>query len=294
MSDVSIHTVKATLQRLPWGAPASDVVAAIARDGAVVLEAALTPEQVAQVNRDLDACFGTSTYAGKGEGERQAFLGMKTKRVAHVVAKSGVYCNDFVGSSTFLSYAKAFLKDVADEVAIIASQGIEIFPGQGEQILHRDHLHYPVFERFGRDGPEILGNMMLALTDFTEENGATRVIPGSHLWDDFNRPVTYEMSIAAEMNAGDVLYFGGKTIHGGGRNCTEDRVRRSIATGVTPYYLAFGSEEAFAFAVPIERVRQMPSQVQTMIGFRSSRSADGGEGGCWRFEMGNLEDHIGL
>lgn len=300
MNELSTKTEKLTLQRVPWGADSATVMEIMARDGCVVLERALTAEQVAEVNRELDPYFGKSPYAANFSEEEsyKTFLGNKTKRVQHCVARSKVYCDKFLGSPEFLQYAKALLKDTGwphdpglgmvdpgVEVAIMASQGIEMYPGQGEQPLHRDGGVYPILHRFGRDAPEALGNMMLALTDFTDEIGATRVIPGSNTWEDFDRPTTLEMTIPAEMRAGDVLFFGGKLVHGGGRNRT-DKVRRSIATGITPYNMTYGSEEAFPFAVSVEQVREMPTQVQSLIGFRST--------GMWRIDFQKVEDQLGL
>lgn len=79
------------------------------------------------------------------------------------------------------------------------AQVIDIGPGNKAQPLHRDlENNYP-FVTMGPSGPEAANNFLIALTDFTEENGATRVIPGSHLWPDFTNKGTPEMTIPAEI-----------------------------------------------------------------------------------------------
>lgn len=75
---------------------------------------------------------------------------------------------------------------------------------------------------------------MIAFTDYTEENGATRIIPGSNHWEDFEDRGTPEQTIAARMKAGDVLLYSGKTAHGGGANLTTDQYRRGVAFAFNP------------------------------------------------------------
>ena len=86
----------------------------------------------------------------------------------------------------------------------------------------------------GKSGPMVMVNFLIALTDFTEENGATRVIPGSNDWDDYEDRGTPEMTIPAEMKAGDVIFFNGKVSHGGGANVTENERRRGLTIPLQP------------------------------------------------------------
>jgi ectoine hydroxylase-related dioxygenase (phytanoyl-CoA dioxygenase family) len=107
---------------------------------------------------------------------------------------------------------------------------------------------------------------MLAISDFTEENGATRVIPGSHQWDDERMP-TQEETVAAEMKAGSALLWMGSVYHGGGANTSS-----SPRTGLTMAYdLAFlRLEENHFLSLPIERVRQLPPEMQRLLGWSAS------------------------
>ena len=263
-------------------------------DGGVVIKNVLTEDQVTNINRELDDHFELANLAVDDDLDpsRSAFLGGFTKRVQHTVAKSPTYCNEFLGSPIVQSYAKALLKESAFEIVVMATQAIEMLPGEEAQVLHRDQ-DYPCFDRFGHNAPVVLVNMMLALTDFTEENGATRVILGSHAWNNFPYCGTPEMTIAAEMKAGDMFFFSGHLVHGGGANRT-DQVRRSIATGFMPSYFCFGSEEAHPFALSVDQVRKMPETVQKMVGFRSLLVREFGRVKRWRVDMKDVEDHLGL
>ena len=61
---------------------------------------------------------------------------------------------------------------------------------------------------------------MWAISDFTAENGGTRLVPGSHRWS-ADRKHTPDEVVAAEMPAGSVLYWMGGTLHGAGANVSD-------------------------------------------------------------------------
>src|SRR5207247_711664 len=94
-----------------------------------------------------------------------------------------------------------------------APVGISIRPGEKAQPVHRDDGVYPI----KRPHSELVVNTMWALDDFTEENGATVVIPGSHRWVD-ERPSADSPRVRAVMPAGSVMLFVGSVYHGGGAN----------------------------------------------------------------------------
>ena len=233
---------------MPFGIDPAKLLEIVRRNGCVVIEGVLSSEQIVAVNKELDEAFAAEKFAGDWVPEDdpfRGFLGNKTKRVMHCVGKSKTYCDAVLGSPMIYEYAKAVLSDAGPDVAIMATQGMGLMPGQPAQELHRDQ-QYPFLEPMGAAQPCVLCNMMLALVDFTDEIGATRVIPGSHKWKAWYRQPTMEMTVAAEMKAGDIFFFDGKTIHGGGANRTANQMRRSIATGFCSSLIAFGGRDVAA------------------------------------------------
>ncbi len=288
---------KPVLSRVKFGVSPDELLEIVRRDGGVVIEGVLSAEQVAAVNKELDEAFAKEKFAGDwvpNDDPFRGFLGDKTKRVMHCYDKSPTYCQHVIGNPTILAYVKAVLSDAGHDVAMMASQGMGLMPGQGAQMLHRDQ-QYPFLDKFGKEQPCVMGNMMLALVDFTDEIGATRVIPGSHQWDDWHREPTMDMTVPAEMKAGDIFFFDGRTIHGGGENRTKDTMRRSISTGFVTSLMAFGGlEEAHTFSAPMERVKTWPAQVQKMLGFRSYMMEDVTAYGSWTVDHVKVEDILGL
>ncbi|MDB4223649.1 phytanoyl-CoA dioxygenase family protein [Granulosicoccus sp.] len=109
---------------------------------------------------------------------------------------------------------------------------------------------------------------MFALTDFTVENGATQVVPGSHLWPLARKALPQEI-ISAEMPAGSALYYLGSAIHGGGANITESESRRGLFLGNLVGWLR--TKENLFLTVPIEEVKSMPQRVQELLGYTRSK-----------------------
>lgn len=284
------------LQRLPFGAQVADVMTVIIRDGGVILTGALTRQEVAAVNAELDAAFAALAPGNFAHGEQNHladFMGHRTKRLVHCVRHSKTYRERFLASPILAEYVAAMVPGKAGRHALISSHAIEIYPGEAAQALHRDgHTHLDMLGLYNAEGPEVLVNTILGLVDVTEEMGATRVIPGSHRWEDFSAPGSQAQTVPALLNEGDVLLFSGKVLHGGGANSTSDRPRRVLSSGFAiPFFMG---EEAWPFAIPIEEARTYPAQVQAFLGFRSVSMHGEEPGFLWRLEATPLEEKFGL
>jgi ectoine hydroxylase-related dioxygenase (phytanoyl-CoA dioxygenase family) len=120
---------------------------------------------------------------------------------------------------------------------------------------------------------------MVALTDCTADNGATRVVPGSHLRPDSEELFDPAASIPAEMAAGSALLFSGKTIHGGGANHTADEWRHALHISYLLGWLR--PEEAHAFSVPTAVGAALPRRAQELLGFAEYNPAPRGGGRLW-------------
>lgn len=250
-------------------APIDEIMAAFQRDGAVIISRFLTPDQVRDLNADLDVVFGATPAGAQIDDEWvQAFHGPNTKRATNLITRCPAFREHVIDRDILHDVADATFREESGDWWLCTAQAIEIGPNSPAQILHRDCGNNPPIAALGPDGPEVISNFFLALTDFTLENGATRIIPGSH-----RVPFTeshdgaYEQSYYAPLRAGDVVFFGGKTIHGGGANVTRDQYRRSISMSPQPAWIT--PEEAYPFLIPMELVRTLSPRVQKMIGFRS-------------------------
>ena len=183
----------------------------IDRDGYTILEGVIEPELRDALTDDLvrlERFYGV-TPSDNG------FEGTKTVRIYNLLALGKVYEGVPVHPNVL-----PVVEGVLDDGCLVSSlSSIAIDPGESAQPIHADDQLIPLTK------PHVptVCNTMWALTDFTEANGATRIIPGSHLRDhspDFGAP--YD-SIAAEMPAGSVLVWHGSLWHGGGANTTDER-----------------------------------------------------------------------
>lgn len=222
------------------------VAVGLEADGYVVVEGMLSPEEVAATRADLRSVLdGTPTG-------RNDFEGFATKRVYALFAKTRA----FDGPAT-----DPLLLGVLDRVLgpsqLSAPVGIQIGPGEKAQVLHRDDSIYPL----PRPHPEVVLNTMWPFDDFTAENGATRLVPGSHRSDD---PPGEAGAIVAEMPAGSAMFYLGSLWHGGGANRT-DRPRLGVILEYAAAWLR--PQENHVLAVPREVVATLPKQLQELLGY---------------------------
>ncbi|ROZ99355.1 phytanoyl-CoA dioxygenase family protein [Gordonia sp. OPL2] len=284
-------SVDTTIQRLPSTTPAADILAIVARDGGVIIEGLLSQDQVARFNTEIDPAVAALAAGSTHENEIvQEFHGANTKRLTNLVNHSDVFREEIIDLDLVHDLCDARFLEESGTYWMTTAQVIEIGPGNRPQMLHRDLENWYPFVGMGPAGPEITLNFLIALTEFTEENGATRVIPGSHLWPDFEDRGTPEQTIPATMKAGDALFISGKTVHGGGANVTADQYRRAVSFAFNPGYLV--GEEAYPFLVSRDVAATLPERVQRILGFRSQYPL--GSPGLWQVDYAELADYLGL
>jgi ectoine hydroxylase-related dioxygenase (phytanoyl-CoA dioxygenase family) len=121
--------------------------------------------------------------------------------------------------------------------------------------------------------------------------GATRVIPGSHKWDDFEDRGDPAQTVAAVMEKGDAMLFSGKLLHGAGEN-RSNRPRRAMTLAFCPGWLV--PEEAYPFVVPMEIARTLSPRAQQLTGFRSFHNGKLGGGSLWQVDYLELADYLKL
>ena len=241
------------LERRPADAAVEEVCEIVARDGALILEDVLSPEQVDRALSELRP-YIDATQQGQDE-----FVGKCTRRTGALVARSAA-SREMIVHDAILPAARKFLEPWCDAIQLHLSQVITIQPGETAQQIHRDRWAWGTYLERSLQ-PQF--NTIWALTDFTEENGATHVAPGSVDWEDTRRP-TPEESCRAEMTAGSVLVYSGSVFHGGGANASEaDRVGVNLT-----YTLGWlRQEENQYLACPPEVARHLDPELQSLIGY---------------------------
>ena len=152
-------------------------------------------------------------------------------------------------------------EQVLDPGLLVSSlSSIAIAGGETPQPIHADDQILPL----PKPHPATVCNTMWALTDFTEENGATRIIPGSHLASDSPNPLQAYDSIPAEMPKGSVLIWHGSLWHGGGANTTDTR-RVGIAMNYCAGYIR--QQENQQLGIPQETVKGFSHRLQQLVGY---------------------------
>jgi ectoine hydroxylase-related dioxygenase (phytanoyl-CoA dioxygenase family) len=187
------------------------------------------------------------------------FSGFATKRTGGLLARSAT-ARDLVAHPTIRGVADLVLGH-ATSYQLHLTQVIAIGPGESGQPIHRDQWAFDFFPF--PPGFEVQCNTLWAMTDFTEENGATRVIPGSNHWEDKQRPPVEE-TVPAEMARGSVLVYTGALYHGGGEN-RSDQVRTGV--NITYNLSWLRQEENQYLSVPIELARTFDEDLQRLMGY---------------------------
>ena len=229
-----------------------DHLQAIADQGYTIVRDAIDPELVDALVEDLGRLereLAVTPSANSFEGEH-------TVRIYNLLARGAVYESIPVHPAVL-----PIVEGVLDRGCLVSSlSSIAIDPGETAQPIHADDQLIPL----PKPHPAIVCNTMWALTDFTEANGATRVVPGSHLADsspDYGRP--YD-SIPAEMPRGSVLIWHGSLWHGGGANTTGER-----RTGIAMNYCAgfIRQQENQQLGIPPELAATFEPRLLELIGY---------------------------
>jgi ectoine hydroxylase-related dioxygenase (phytanoyl-CoA dioxygenase family) len=233
-------------------ATTDEILEVLKRDGALILKDVLTPQKVEQIRSEI------MPYVEATDFGRDDFTGQKTTRTGALVARS-IGCRDLVMNKSVTSAAEAFLKPYCERIQLHLTQVIRITPGQPRQAIHRDRWAWGTYLK----DVEPQFNTIWAISDFTKENGATQVCPGSLGWPDDYQPKDEEIGYA-EMTAGSVLVYTGGVFHGGGENVSNmDRIGINIT-----YTLGWlRQEENQYLSCPPDIARTLPPELQALIGY---------------------------
>ena len=262
----------AVLERLSGSSSAEDVHAVLERDGAVIVEDLLSPEVVAAVNADVETAVREADPNADWFNEvMRAFHGPNTKALSGVAGLSPTFAVEVMCHPLLLGVCDRVLLPSCARYQLNLGQILERGPGSPEQLLHRDEL---VWADVPRPAPELQLATVIAFVDFTVENGATRVAPGSHRWEDrdlapieqvFRPPPEPDAIAQAVMPAGSAVVYLGGTVHGAGANVSTDQRRRGAHLSYCVGWLR--TEENNYLSIPPRVASRLPRQAQEVIGY---------------------------
>jgi ectoine hydroxylase-related dioxygenase (phytanoyl-CoA dioxygenase family) len=237
-----------------------DHLGAIAKRGYTVVEDALDPNLVDQLSEAIDRIEREFNITPA----KNEFEGRDTYRVYNLLAHAGVFQQVPVHPKIL-----PIIEGVLDRGCLVSTlSSISIGPGETPQMIHSDD------QVIGLERPHqaVVCNSMWALSDFTEANGATRLVPGSHLLDhapDFNSEIE---SIPATMKRGSVLVWHGSLWHGGGANHTRER-RVGLAMNYCAGFLR--QQENQQLGIPRDVARDFSPRLKRLLGYGVYRSLIG-------------------
>ncbi len=241
------------IEHLSAAAGPERVAEVMKRDGCAVIDRLVEPPVLDRVRRELGP-YLESTRTGP-----DGFAGRHTRRTGGLIARSAT-ARDLVTHPFVLGSVERVLAH-ATNFQLHLTQVIAIGPGESAQAIHRDQWAFDFFPF--PDGYEVQCNTLWAMTDFTEENGATRVIPGSHRYED-RLEFTEADTEPAEMEAGSVLLYTGALYHGGGANRSQ-AVRYGLNLTYAVAWLR--QEENQYLTVPRETASTLPEPLLRLMGY---------------------------
>ena len=230
-----------------------DHVAQLAEDGYTILEGVIDDDLV----DELAASLSSLTASLDVKPADNDFEGRSTLRIYNLLAHDPVWQRVPVHPAVL-----PVVESVLDRGCLVSSlSSIDIGPGESAQPIHADDQLIPL----AKPHAATVCNTMWALTDFTESNGATRLVPGSHLAD--SNPVyggSYD-TVAAEMPRGSVLVWHGSLWHGGGANRTADERRVGVAMNYCAGWIRQQENQQLGLAPSL--VATFPRRLQELVGY---------------------------
>ena len=243
-----------SIPRFTSGADPDDIARALTTTGAAIIERLVDESTVDRMLAEMQPHVEATSYGSDN------FTGLTTKRTGALLARS-VTSRDFVGHPEVLAVVDRVLGPVSTSYQLHLTQMSCIWPGGPAQSLHRDQWCFDMFPFPPEMDVEV--STIWALDDFTEENGATRIIPNS-LFDPASATADVHRTIPATMPKGSVVLYTGRTIHGGGAN-RSDAVRRALNVDYILGWLR--QEENQYLSCPPEVARTLPERLQKLAGY---------------------------
>ena len=242
------------LIHVPADTSAEAIHEILARDGALVIDDLASPGVLEAIAAEMEP-FVDATPNGSDD-----FSGRTTKRTGALIARSPS-SRELVTHPLILDVTGRLLHQ-ASSVQVHLTQMISIGPDSPGQSIHRDEWAFDFFPFPSDVHPQC--NTIWAMTEFTEENGATRVIPGSQEWP-ADRKQSVDDTVPVEMSKGSCLLYTGKVYHGGGANHSD-----AVRTGLNLTYCVawLRQEENQYLSCPRDVALTLDDELLKLMGYR--------------------------
>lgn len=262
-----------SLTHLPVNAATDDILAEIEENGVVVIDGFLSADVLDRFNAEIDPHLDSkANNHGHPNAAVEYFHGALTKHLTGVAGVSDVFVNDVMLHPIYKAVGDHFLLPNCADYMLNIGHVLQRGPGSGDQMLHRDQDVWPKALNAAIKHREFAS--LLALSEYTAEMGATRIVPGSHKWEEGREPKPHEIAIA-EMSPGSAAIYLGSTIHAAGPNTTQ-KPRRGMHTSFCLGWLR--TEENNYLAVSTEQACKMPRRAAELLGFGLHDGIERGEG----------------
>lgn len=250
------------------------ICAAIGEHGAVIIEDFLDPDAVDAVNAELgprvDADDPTTReFINPFIAD---FFGQRVKHLTGLASHSRTFVDEVLLHPLYEAINQRILGPSCAEWQLNIGHLLQRGPGAEQQYVHRDQ---DVWNFLPQPHPEIELASLVALTPFTADNGATRLAPGSHRWEEDRYPGDEDLTVA-EMPAGAAVIYLGSVFHAGGTNSTDDEWRRGFHLSFVVGWLR--TEENNVLATPPDIARDLPLRAQELLGYKAHDAIETGGG----------------
>jgi ectoine hydroxylase-related dioxygenase (phytanoyl-CoA dioxygenase family) len=264
-----------TLARLHLADGTAALVSALDEAGAVIVEDMVPEREIRsildEIRPHVEAADPEMTHIN--DVLKEFFRGVRN--VTGLAGKSRTFVDAVLLDPFLLAAADAVIGPNCADYSLNVAQLMMREPGAQRQWIHRDQEAWSFLPT---PHQEVELSSVVALTDFTVQNGATVVVPGSHRWEQDRRPDETEV-VSAEMPAGAAIIYLGSTLHAGGTNVS-DRGRPGVHLSLVAGWLR--PEENNCLAVPPDIARTLPRRAQQLVGYglHDAAAVGGGYLGC--------------
>ncbi len=252
----------ASIETLSAEVGAAEILSTLLDTGTVIVENLLSPDVIRAISDDL-APFREDSDPGMKHlnPALDIFFGKETRHVTGVPGKSFTFASEVMIHPLLMALCDEILLPSCARYQLNLGHMIDRGPGGAQQPFHRDEL---IWVNVPRPHGHLQLASMIALEDFASENGATRIVPGSHRWPLDRVPEDSEVAVA-EMSAGSAAIYLGSTIHAGGANRTPDRWRPGLHASWVCGWLR--TEENNYLACPPDVASRLPRRAQEVLGY---------------------------